>query len=322
MFLLKKIYLFDKFYQQPYNENMMKIESKNLEKYIKINTFIYRNHEKNTKMDYHFHVEFELTYVLKGKIELEYIQKQKCNKITVFSNQMIIINKNITHKLNFLTDTTLLVLEIEDMNDNFLYYLKSEEIFENEKKILNFIKNNNNAIYILYDITHIKEKMKCLIEFEKRKRVNKTNDLLNFEFNVYFKDLLISMYKSYIENGCKNNLHLGECINYIHQNLSSDLSIANIAERLHISEPYLQKMFRKEMGISIYQYIINKRIDLAIYYLNNTSLSQKEIALQVGFKSYNSFYECFIKKTTKKPKEYRLVDKKSMQYFNEDFQVL
>lgn len=298
---------------------MVQNESKNLSKHIKINTFIYKKHEQGMKMDYHFHSEFELTYILDGKVELEFFNKKKHNKITVFSNQMIIINKNVLHKLNFIVDSTLLVLEVEDINNGFLTYLKNEEIFFNEKRILNFIKNNTNSTYVLYDVSYIKDKMKYLIDFEKRKKLNSSNDLLEFEFNVYFKELLLSMYKSYIENSSIENTHIRECINYIHKNLSSDLNISNIAKRLNISEAYLKKRFKIELGIPIYKYIINERIKLAIEYLNNTSLSQKEIATQVGFKSYNSFYKCFINETGKHPKEFQSVDKKSMQYFNNEF---
>ena len=120
----------------------------------------------------------------------------------------------------------------------------------------------------------------------------------------------------------QKNTHIDECLNYIHNNLSSELTIENIAKEINLSEAYLKNLFKKEMGTSLYNYVINKRINLAIDYLKTTSLSQKEIAQKSGFKTYNSFYKCFIQQTNKKPKDYLIADTKSIQYFNDDFKKI
>ncbi len=302
---------------------MKTINNKNsINNYIKINTFIYRLHEKGMKMDYHSHKEIEIAYVLDGKVELNYFNKKKLLKTILLSEQILLINKNVIHKLKFPVDTTLLVLEIEDINNNLITYLKQIDLFKENTKIINFFKSREPAIKTLYDVAMVSEKMKYLIDLEKRKREINEDDLLSLEFNVYFQDFLLSIYKCYLTNTKQKNIHIEECINFIHNNLSSDLTVENLAKEINISETYLKTLFKKEMGTSIYNYVIGERIKLAIDYLKTSSLSQTEIAQKIGFKSYNSFYKCFTKHTNQKPKDFQTNSDKSMQYFNYDFKKI
>lgn len=301
---------------------MRTYKNNNLNEFVKINTFIYRLHEKEMKMDYHSHKELELTYVLDGKVELNYFNKKKLCKKLILPEQLLILNKNVVHKLKFHTDTTLLVLEIEDLHGKFIEFLQNDPILKKETKIINFFENKDPLIKTLFDVSYINEKMKFLIDFEKNKHKQTNDDLLDLEFHVYFKDLILSIYKSYLSRPKQKNIHVDECLTYIHNNLSTDLTIELIANEINISETYLKILFKKEVGTSIYQYILSERINLAIEYLKTTSLSQKEIAKKVGFKSYNSFYKCFLAQTHKRPKEFQGIIDKDMQYFNYDFKKI
>ena len=297
----------------------MKIyKNENFNDIVKINTFIYKLHEKDMKMDYHSHSELELTYVLDGKVELNYFNKKKHCKQIVLSEQLLIINKNVVHKLKFPVDTTLLVLEIEEINNNLTKYFETNSIINSNTKLVDFFKLQEPLVKTIMDVSSISGKMKYLIEFEKEKRTKK-DDLTNLEFHIHFKDFLLSVFKSYLTREKQRNIHVNECLNYIHNNLSSKLTIDIIANEINISPAYIKKLFKNELGTSIYEYIINERIKLAIEYLKTTDLSQKDIAKKVGFSSYNSFYKCFVTKTNTKPNEYQTSDVKDMQYFNFDF---
>ncbi len=293
-----------------------------LNELVKINTFIYKAHEKGMKMDYHSHKEIEITYILDGKVELNYFNKKKHFKSLILSEQIILINKNVIHKLKFPVDTTLLVLEIEDINSGLISYFEQEQFIKKNTKVLNFFKHKEPLVKTLYDTSNVAEKMKYLIDFEKRKHKYPNDDLLDLEFHIYFKDFILGIYKCYLTRHNQKNIRIDECLNYIHNNLSSDLTVETIAKEINISEAYLKTLFKKEVGTTIYQYIINQRIKLAIEYLSTTSLSQKEIAKKIGFKSYNSFYKCFIEQTNKKPRDFQTSKVKDMQYFNFDFKKI
>ena len=85
-----------------------------------------------------------------------------------------------------------------------------------------------------------------------------------------------------------------EIIDYINENLFSDLSLANISEIFHISPSQINRIFRKLTGTSVYNYIVSKRLIVAQERIakgeNATTASQS-----CGFGDYSSFYRLYKK---------------------------
>ena len=79
---------------------------------------------------------------------------------------------------------------------------------------------------------------------------------------------------------------------YISENLSSDLSLEEIAGKLFISKYHLAHAFSREVGVSVYRYITLRRLMVA-----RQQLAVGEPAGQVcrscGFSDYTSFYRAF-----------------------------
>lgn len=89
------------------------------------------------------------------------------------------------------------------------------------------------------------------------------------------------------------------------ENLSTELSREELAKQVFMSPDYLTKLFKKETGMSLSDYIIHKRILLARQLLADTDLSMVEIAQRAGF-SYSSYFaRIFKKKVGKTPQQYR-----------------
>ncbi|MBQ7974291.1 MAG: helix-turn-helix transcriptional regulator [Clostridia bacterium] len=85
----------------------------------------------------------------------------------------------------------------------------------------------------------------------------------------------------------------------------SELSITSIAERLDISNSYLRKYFKDNMGITLYAYIDEMRITHAKRLLLETDLPIKEIARASGYIDINNFNRKFKAKTGKTPTAYK-----------------
>ena len=90
---------------------------------------------------------------------------------------------------------------------------------------------------------------------------------------------------------------------YIGENLSSPLSLEEIAGKLFISKYHLSHAFSREVGVSVYRYIMLRRLMLA-----RQQLSDGETAVQVcrscGFSDYASFYRAFKSEYGISPREY------------------
>lgn len=87
--------------------------------------------------------------------------------------------------------------------------------------------------------------------------------------------------------------------------LTADLSLSALSELLNVSSCYLSSLFKKELGITLTEYVTTKRMEHAIFLLNTTSLQIQSIALHCGIPDVNYFSKTFKKYIGKTPKEYR-----------------
>lgn len=92
---------------------------------------------------------------------------------------------------------------------------------------------------------------------------------------------------------------------YIHQNYARALSRWEIAEATGVSESYLSRVFRQELGLSPWDYLNRYRILQSKELLRRTNRTIKTIAHQVGFKDPAYFSRVFHKMTGLSPSVYR-----------------
>ena len=98
---------------------------------------------------------------------------------------------------------------------------------------------------------------------------------------------------------------------YIEQNYPDEINMKTICEQLHISRSYLSRQFRKDVGISYQDYLIDCRLNKAAELLIETTMAISEIANAVGYNTYNHFSKEFKKKRGIAPTLYRKKHKKT-----------
>ncbi|WP_099469223.1 helix-turn-helix domain-containing protein [Konateibacter massiliensis] len=94
-------------------------------------------------------------------------------------------------------------------------------------------------------------------------------------------------------------------INYISMNLSSDLSLSQLAAVFSLNRSYLSNLFTKEVGTTLTTFVNEKRMDHAIYLLNTTYDSIQDIAAACGISELAYFSKLFRKSKGMSPSEYR-----------------
>lgn len=80
---------------------------------------------------------------------------------------------------------------------------------------------------------------------------------------------------------------------YIDKNINNKINIQDIADIFFFNRFYIMKLFKKELGISINNYINLKRILNSLSNIKNTDDSYLTIALNNGFNSLEYFSETF-----------------------------
>lgn len=99
--------------------------------------------------------------------------------------------------------------------------------------------------------------------------------------------------------------HVVLCIDYIYSHIHYRITIEDLATHLNISKNYLSSIFKKEMGITISEYIRNIKLEKACNLLRYSDYSLSEIATYLDFSSESHFISVFSKSLGTTPSVYR-----------------
>lgn len=99
--------------------------------------------------------------------------------------------------------------------------------------------------------------------------------------------------------------HIAVCLDYIYDHLHTRITVNALAELVNLNPSYLSKLFKKEMGCSMNQYIRDKKISTAKNMLVYSEYSPAQIAAILAFPSQSYFTEIFRKHTGMTPVRYR-----------------
>lgn len=102
------------------------------------------------------------------------------------------------------------------------------------------------------------------------------------------------------ENPIINNV-----LEFLNFHFKEDLSIDSIAEKFNIDKSYLSHLFKNYVGISVWNYVIFRRIS----YFNSIvikGISIEEASRLAGFNNYSNFFRLYKKHTGITPTKYRI----------------
>lgn len=91
---------------------------------------------------------------------------------------------------------------------------------------------------------------------------------------------------------------------YIEKHICEELSVETIAESVFLSRSHFAREFKRLTGDSVMDYVIQKRMNLAISLIKEGEQSQKKIAFSVGYSDLKYFQRSFKKHTGYTIKEY------------------
>lgn len=95
------------------------------------------------------------------------------------------------------------------------------------------------------------------------------------------------------------------CTDYIYNHINERITINELAEYTSLSPSYLSRLFKQNLGISISDYIREKKIEKAENLLKYSDYSLIDIANYLAFSSQSHFIQTFEKYIGLTPKKYR-----------------
>ncbi len=168
--------------------------------------------------------------------------------------------------------------------------------------ILTITLELNNTIQLLEKANELTLPFQFNTFIAKINNMESVEELLNLFFRLFDEmDAQLELKKK-----SKNEKLVQEIIGIIQRDYRDvNLSLESIADLVHLSSSHLRRLFKKETGSSIADYISRTRMEQATHLLLSTSLSIANISEQVGYVNSTYFFTLFKKAHGITPAEFR-----------------
>jgi len=144
---------------------------------------------------------------------------------------------------------------------------------------------------------------------------NNIDEYSRLMIEMYLYQILIITYRNFYDSEKQkyfmhsmkntNSNVIYKIICYIENNLLSMHKLQTIGNALGYSYSYLSRVFAKEIGLTLQDYCIRRKIDKALELLRSGEFTITEVADKLGYKSVHSFSKSFKKIVGISPTQYR-----------------
>jgi YesN/AraC family two-component response regulator len=160
----------------------------------------------------------------------------------------------------------------------------------------------DNAVFL--DILKLAEKA---VENQKIRLEN-----FNTLCSINVTEMFIEIYRQFVFNACKKSNKktgtiylINDVIAYLNANFHRKLTSELIEKDLMYNFDYLNQLFRKNLGTTVFKFLEAIRIENAQKLLKTTNFSLEQIAENVGYKNEAYFSRVFKQNTGYSPSKYR-----------------
>lgn len=103
---------------------------------------------------------------------------------------------------------------------------------------------------------------------------------------------------------------------YLDNNFTKDVNLDVLAEKFYLNKYTIIHNFRKFYGTTPINYRLDRQFKEALFLLETTENTIRQISESLGFSSYNYFTQCFQKRFHMTPTEYRKKYKKEHEFIH------
>lgn len=182
--------------------------------------------------------------------------------------------------------------------------------------LLQIFKDNNGSIH---DIQDVGIRIKAFVEKYLLEYDVTLYDITDFEQDIsrlFFECRQIREYSEMMESIIKatsgyvssylnrRGTLIFEVEKYIDENFEKNITVSEIARSIGVSLSYLSRVYKEQTGMTLIQFINEKKLEKAKQYLCETDYKVYEIADLLGFENATYFSSFFKKNTGVSPKEY------------------
>jgi len=256
------------------------------------------NPSPNIVVQKHNHISLEFTYLIRGSCTIT----ANSAKHHVGQNQYYIVGPNVYHSLKTVGEIKTISFRMEikgiPSTDNSSPIQESQVIQDMLHAMIFFVKKDDGTVIrIIKEIQH--ELKSPMIGF-----YTSISSMLSQLIIKITRDYNADSLANYIALEISFDNAVSEIETFLYENYCQQVSICELAQRLHFSTRQVERILRQEFNMSLKQKIIEKRIEFAKSLLETTNIPVKNIAEKVGYDASN-FSAIFKKKAGFTPLEYR-----------------
>lgn len=241
--------------------------------------------KKDKVYDYHYHDFNKIVIFLSGKVT--YIIEGKSYDLKPWD--ILLVNHHAIHK-PIVDKNTYYERIIIWVKEDYIKG-KSEDItacFQKaSERSFNLIRLGSGLINRVQST--VSELKLSLTENEDEFGHTLLTDSLFMELMVYINRIYLGKKYEVEPDTLKYDKKIEEIINYIHNNLSEELTCDCIADKFFINKYHLMHKFKEETGFTLHNYILQKRL-LNAERLIALGEGATKAALESGFKDYSTYY--------------------------------
>ena len=265
-------------------------------------------------MDYHSHPTIELFYVVKGQANYIFSGGLSQKRITehLKKGDLVLIDAECPHKLQIEKGCHGLFLELGSMATD----VDSVPAVDSYAVLCNcdsLIKGFGDKKYILLnDFSFIRQtiqRLQSLLNTDKLEYVD------HYFTQTIIAELFLNINECYRKTFITNP-YISRIMEFIIREYQENITAPIIAKAVNMNETYMQKLFKKEMGDTLLEYITKYRISQSIALMRNTNMKFVDIAAQVGFNNRQTFYNAFRAFTGYNPLRYKKFLSRPVTSFN------
>ncbi len=260
---------------------------------------------------YHFNPDISI-YLIASSRKSAIVLQEKINFVKG------IIEKPVTY-----LDLEKILDDYKTENENSLF-INCDEILSliNNNDFKNFYFNLGNIINQIYEIGGTDSlKLTSLFTYVAYKLMYQRNyyddrqDLLTmFPLNetmildkVVSEAWLFKVVDYLFQKKCEDRYPLlSDVFIYINNNIKMKIALNDITEKCSISQGYLSRIFREQLGVSVMDYIHIKKMHIAKNYFYFTAYSIADVTFKLGYNESSYFSKVFKKYEGKTVKEYKI----------------
>lgn len=110
------------------------------------------------------------------------------------------------------------------------------------------------------------------------------------------------------ERYIESNSPIASSIEYIRNNIRENINLKDLSDKACMSPTSFYRNFKRELGMSPIEFILNEKIKYAKKLLSNPNIQVNEVSYATGFEDCNYFIRLFKKYEGVTPKQYQLMN--------------